>query len=42
MDPYESLANAVVLQAVKDYRNAERQSDIDKLELFFDPDGLAF
>lgn len=35
MDPYESLANTVVLQAVKDYRNAERQSDIDKLELFF-------
>lgn len=35
MVPYESLANAIVLQAVKDYRNAECQSDIDKLELFF-------
>ena len=35
MDPYENLANAIVLQVVKDYRNAENQRDIRKLEDFF-------
>ena len=25
VDPYESLANAIIIQAVKDYRNALRQ-----------------
>lgn len=27
MEPYEEVANAIVLQAVKDYRNAELQQD---------------
>jgi hypothetical protein len=45
-DPYERLANAIVLQAVKDYRNALRRlqinpdsrsakADKDELERFF-------
>ena len=25
MDPYENLANAIILQAVKDYRDARRK-----------------
>jgi hypothetical protein len=46
MDPYEKLANAIILQAVKDYRAAIRklkrnprnhlaQADIDSIERFF-------
>ena len=35
MDPYEELANAIVLQAVKDYRNAELQQDMNEIERFF-------
>lgn len=35
MDPYESLANTIVLHAVKDYRNEEYQCGIDELERFF-------
>lgn len=35
MDPYEELANAIVLQAVKDYRNAVLQQDMNEIERFF-------
>lgn len=46
MDPYEKLANAIILQAVKDYRAAKRklkrnprnhlaQSEVDSIERFF-------
>lgn len=46
MDPYEKLANAIILQAVKDYRAARRklkrnprnhlaQAEIDSIERFF-------
>lgn len=38
MDPYEELANAIVLQAVKDYRNAELQQDRNEIERFFRSD----
>ena len=46
MDPYENLANAIILQAVKDYRSALRKlkrkpgntlarAEIDSIERFF-------
>lgn len=38
MDPYEELASAIVLQAVKDYRNAELQQDRNEIECFFRSD----
>lgn len=38
MDPYEELANAIVLQAVKDYRNAVLQQDMNEIERFFRSD----
>jgi hypothetical protein len=49
MDPYEKLANAIILQAVKDYRAAKRklkrnprnhlaQSEVDSIERFFRSD----
>lgn len=52
MDPYESLANAIILQAVKDYRAAARklkrnprnhlaQDEIESIERFFRSDWYA-
>ena len=36
MDPYENLAQAIILQAVKDYRNCSSGSSAEKeLEKFF-------
>ena len=35
MECYQELANAIVLQAVKDYRMTENQQDLDSLERFF-------
>lgn len=36
MDPYRALANAIVEQAVKDYREALREGDdLRELEQFF-------
>ncbi len=46
MEPYESLSNAIVMQAVKDYRitllhlqerpdNKDYQSEVESLEQFF-------
>ncbi len=33
--PFENLANAVILQAVKDYRNLDTPSVIAEIEQFF-------
>ena len=35
MGPYEELANAIVLQAVKDYRMTDDPDDQAELEKFF-------
>ena len=35
MDPYERLANAIILQAVKDYRLCSRSAPAGEIELFF-------
>ena len=35
MDAYEKLANAIVLQAVKDYRSAKHSSTRTSIERFF-------
>lgn len=38
MDPYEKLANAIIMQAAKDYRNTNNLSDIASIERFFRSD----
>jgi len=38
MNPYEELANAIVLQAVKDYRLHDNEKEIVSLERFFRSD----
>ena len=38
MDPYENLANAIILQAVKDYRLPDNESELKKIERFFHSD----
>ena len=35
MNPYEELANAIVLQAVKDYRLHDDLKDLASIERFF-------
>lgn len=35
MDPYEELANAIVLQAVKDYRLHDDERELASIERFF-------
>ena len=35
MNPYEELANAIVLQAVKDYRLTDDEAELAEIELFF-------
>ena len=35
MNPYEELANAIVLQAVKDYRLYEDERELASIERFF-------
>lgn len=35
MDPYEELANAIVLQAVKDYRMTDDEKELKEIERFF-------
>lgn len=35
MDPYENLANAIIMQTVKDYRNTTSHSEINSIERFF-------
>jgi len=38
MDPYENLANAIILQAVKDYRLTDNESELQEIERFFHSD----
>ncbi len=35
MDPYENLAQAIILQAVKDYRLTDDESELAEIERFF-------
>lgn len=35
MDPYQELANAIVLQAVKDYRMTDDEQKLKEIERFF-------
>ena len=34
-DPYENLANAIILQAVKDYRLHDDEKELASIERFF-------
>lgn len=38
MTPYEELANAIVLQAVKDYRLHDDEQELTSIERFFRSD----
>lgn len=38
MEPYEKLANAIIMQAVKDYRSTSIPSEINSIERFFRSD----
>ena len=38
MNPYEELANAIVLQAVKDYRLHDDEQELASIERFFRSD----
>ena len=38
MNPYENLANAIVLQAVKDYRLIDDEAELAEIERFFRSD----
>ena len=38
MNPYEELANAIVLQAVKDYRLHDDEKELVSIERFFRSD----
>jgi len=35
LNPYEELANAIVLQAVKDYRLSDDEQELQEIERFF-------
>lgn len=35
MNPYEELANAIILQAVKDYRLSDDERELKEIERFF-------
>jgi hypothetical protein len=35
LNPYEELANAIVLQAVKDYRLTDDEAELVEIERFF-------
>ncbi len=35
MNPYENLANAIILQAVKDYRLTDDERELKEIERFF-------
>ena len=35
MKPYENLANAIILQAVKDYRLTDDEQELQEIERFF-------
>lgn len=38
MDPYQELANAIVLQAVNDYRLHDNEQELARIERFFRSD----
>ena len=38
MNPYEELANAIILQAVKDYRLTDDEQELAEIERFFRSD----
>jgi len=38
LNPYENLANAIVLQAVKDYRLTDDEAELVEIERFFRSD----
>ena len=38
MNPYENLANAIVLQTVKDYRLTDDEAELAEIERFFRSD----
>ena len=38
MDPYQELANAIILQAVKDYRMTDDERELQEIERFFRSD----
>ena len=38
MDPYENLAQAIILQAVKDYRLTDDEQEVAEIERFFRSD----
>jgi len=35
LNPYEELANAIILQAVKDYRLTDDERELQEIERFF-------
>lgn len=41
MDPYENLANAIILRAVEDYRLTDNEKELEKIEAFFYSDWFA-
>lgn len=41
MDPYENLANAIILRAVEDYRLTDNEKELEKIEAFFHSDWFA-
>lgn len=41
MNPFEELANAIVLQAVKDYRLHDDEPTLNEIERFFRSDWFA-
>ena len=38
MDPYENLANAIILRAVEDYRLTDNEKELEEIEAFFRSD----
>ena len=41
MDPYEELANAIIVQACKDYRLTDNEEELKEIEDFFHSDWFA-
>ena len=41
MDPYENLANAIILRAVEDYRLTDNEKELKEIEAFFRSDWFA-
>lgn len=41
MDPYENLANSIILRAVDDYRLTDNEKEMEEIEAFFNSDLFA-